>query len=86
MTILEQNCIIFLNIIKKYHKSKEESGLIVGLSYNEVLTGKKNTNEAEVVLLTEVACEAKQQENIQKNIVISGIPECISYEVKQQIQ
>ena len=47
------------------HKRTEESGLSIGLSYSEVLTGNKNINEAEVVLLTKVAREAKQHENIQ---------------------
>ena len=56
------------------------------MSYREVLTVNKNINEAEVVLLTKVACEAKQHENIQKNIVISGLPECTSSEVKERIE
>ena len=37
------------------HKKTEESGLSIGLSYSEVLTGNKNINEAEVVLLTKVS-------------------------------
>ena len=46
------------------HKRTEESGLSIGLSYSKVLTGNKNINEAEVVLLTKVAREEKQHENI----------------------
>ena len=68
------------------HRRTEESGLSIGLSYSKVLTGNKNINEAEVVLLTKVAREAKQHENIQKIIVISGLPECTSSEVKERIE
>ena len=56
------------------------------MSYSEVLTGNKNINEAEVVMLTKVSRKAKQHENIQKNIVISGLPECTSSEVKERIE
>ena len=37
----------------------------IGLSFSEVLSGKKNINEDEVVLLTKWARKTKQHENIQ---------------------
>ena len=68
------------------NKKSEEPGLKIGLNYIKVLTGKKSINEAEVLLLTKVAREAKQHENFQKNIVISGLPKRSSTEVKERIE
>ena len=39
-----------------------------------------------MVLLTKVAREVKQHDNIQNNIVISGLPERNSSEVKERIE
>ena len=50
-------------------KSKSSSGRTI------IMEIKNRINEAEVVLLTKVARDVNQHENIQKNIIISGLPE-----------
>ena len=67
-------------------KKSQTTGLKIGLNYNDVLIGKKSLNEAEGVPLTKVTREAKQHENIQKNIVINGLPESSSTEIKERIE
>jgi len=56
--------------------NKTQTGPSGGFSYSEAVMGKKHVvNESEVVLLATVAREAKQRESIERNIIISGLPE-----------